>query len=140
LLTQTFDFTHYAFIEPRIIVNQLRNVHFCHQFKIEFAIEGDKVPTMWRKQISTHADWAPEGVKFLKEKIEERDIWATDVLPFCKKGERVQPYLKKIQNALDDLQKRFLNKACRTLLSSYKVSWWEAFFEEQKCWNASYLV
>jgi hypothetical protein len=61
-------------------------------------------------------------------------------LPFCKKGEKVQPYLEKIQNILNDLQNRLLNKACRTLLSPQEVSWWEAFFEEQKYWNALYLV
>jgi hypothetical protein len=73
LLIETFDFRHYAFSESRITVNQLQNVCFCHQFKIEFAVEGDKVPTMWGKNISTHTDWAPEEeVKFLKEEIEER--------------------------------------------------------------------
>jgi hypothetical protein len=47
LLIETFDFRRYAFNELRINVNQLRNVCFYHQFKIEFAIEEDKVSTMW---------------------------------------------------------------------------------------------
>jgi hypothetical protein len=30
---------------------------------------------MWGKKISTHIDWAlEEGVKFLKEEIEEKDL------------------------------------------------------------------
>jgi hypothetical protein len=51
LLTETFDFRRYALSKPRIIVNQLQNVCFCHQFKIEFAGQGDQVPTMWGKKI-----------------------------------------------------------------------------------------
>ncbi len=67
-------------------------------------------------------------------------MWAAAVLPLCKKGERVQPCLEKIQNALDDLQKGLLNEACRSLLSIQELSWQETFFEHQKCWNAAYLV
>jgi hypothetical protein len=76
------------------------------------------------KKNLTQTDWAPEGgVKFLKEEFEERDMWAAAVLPLCKKGERVQPCLEKIQNALDDLQKGLLNEACRSLLSIQELSW-----------------
>jgi hypothetical protein len=96
---------------------------------------------MWGKKFSTHIDWALEArVKFLKEKFEERNMWAADILPFYTKGEKVQPCLEKIQNALDDLQKKPLNEACWALLSPHELSWWKAFFEEQKCWNASYLI
>jgi hypothetical protein len=51
LLIETFDFRRYAFSESQITVNQLQNLWFCHQFKIEFAVEGDKVLTMWGKKI-----------------------------------------------------------------------------------------
>jgi hypothetical protein len=48
------------------------------------------------RKISSHTDWALEKeVKFLKEEIKERDMQAADVLPLCKKKERVQPYLEK---------------------------------------------
>jgi hypothetical protein len=73
---------------------------------------------------STHVDWALEkAVKFSKEKIEKRDIWIANILPFCKKGERVQSYLEKIQTALHNFQKRLLNKACQAFLSFQEVSW-----------------
>jgi hypothetical protein len=62
-------------------------------------------------------------------------------LPLCKKGEILSSTLfKKIQNALDDLQKSLLNEACRSLFSAQELLWGEAFFEKQKCWNATYLV
>jgi hypothetical protein len=53
---------------------------------------------MWGKNFLTQTDWEPEGgVKFLKEIFEKRDMWATAVLPLCKKGERVQPCLEKFR-------------------------------------------
>ncbi len=64
-------------------------------------------------KISTNANWAlEEGVKFLKEDLEEKEMWATDVLPLFKKEERVQPSLANIQNALLDLEKGLLIVAC----------------------------
>jgi hypothetical protein len=87
---------------------------------------------MWGKKISTHTDWAPKkGVKFLKKEVEERDIWAANVLPLCKKGEIVQPCIEKIQNALHDLQKRLLNEACRALFSPQEISWWQDFLKSK---------
>jgi hypothetical protein len=70
ICTEMLDFGRYAFSKASITINKLRNVHYYHQFKIEFALENDKVPTMWRKKISTHADWASKDeVKFLKKEI-----------------------------------------------------------------------
>jgi hypothetical protein len=77
---------------------------------------------MWGKFFLTQTDWASEArVKFLKEKIEERDMGAADVLPLCKKRERVQPSIEKIQNALNDLQKGLQNEACQSFFSPQKL-------------------
>jgi hypothetical protein len=139
LLTEAFDFRKYALEEPSITVNTLRNVSFSHQFKIQFSREADKVPRMWAKKFSTSSNWAPEeGVIFLKDDILEGPVWAAEILPLSKKGERVQGSLEKIQNDLADVEKGILGS--RILFSDEEISWWEEFFEAQRNQNAGYLV
>jgi hypothetical protein len=51
LLTKPFDFRRFAFNKPSIIISQLKNYAFLHQFKIAFAQKKDLIPTMWAKKI-----------------------------------------------------------------------------------------
>ena len=65
-----------------IIVNILQNITFLHQFRIKFAYEDDQVPRLWAKKFSTDVKWLPqEGVKFFKEVLLVKDVWAADILP-----------------------------------------------------------
>ncbi len=84
---------------------------------------------MWGKKFSTSNEWSPEeGVKFLKDQFEERQMWASEILPLCKKGKRIQNSLEKIQEALLEIEKGILGPEDRNLFSADEKSWWRAFF------------
>jgi hypothetical protein len=46
LLIKKFDFRHFAFTEPSMVISQLKSHTFLHQFKIAYAHDKDLVPTM----------------------------------------------------------------------------------------------
>jgi hypothetical protein len=141
LLSETFDFRRFAFTEPSIVISQLRNHTFSHQFKLAFAHEGDVIPTMWAKKFSTSTTWTPQqGVKLLKEEFDEKEMWAAEILPLLRKGERMQNSLEYIQKALVDIEEGILNVHVRKLLAPEEVKWWETFFQEQRDQNAFWMV
>jgi hypothetical protein len=141
LLNETFDFRRFAFSEPSIVISQLRNHTFSHQFKIAFSQEEDLVPTMWAKKFSTSTIWTPEeGVKMLKDEFQEKEMWAAEIMPLLKKGERMQSSLEHIQKALADVEKGILNPELRTLFGPEVVQWWETFFQEQRDQNEFWMV
>ena len=141
LLNETFDFRRFAFSEPSMVISQLRNHTFLHQFKIAFAQEEDLVPTMWAKKFSTSTLWTPEeGVKMLKDDFQEKQMWAAEIMPLLKKEERMQSFLEHIQKALADVEKGILNPELRTLFGPEVVQWWETFFQEQRDQNKFWMV
>jgi hypothetical protein len=77
---------------------------------IKFAREDDQVPRMWAKKFSTDVEWAPqEGVKFLKDVLPIKDMWAADILPLCKKEARMQCSSEWIQNELLVLERTIVD-------------------------------
>jgi hypothetical protein len=79
---------------------------------IKFAHEDDQVLRMWAKKFSTDVEWAlQEGVKFFKDVLSIKDIWAADILLLCKKGARMQCSLEWIQNELLVLEKTIVDRS-----------------------------
>jgi hypothetical protein len=101
----------------------LQNITFLHQFRIKFAHEDDHVPRMVAKKFSTDVEWAhQEGVKFLKNVLPIKDIWAADILPLCKKGAKMQCYLEWIQNKLLVLERIIVNGS-KKFFSPEDITW-----------------
>jgi hypothetical protein len=118
----------------------LQNIIFSRQFLIKFAHEDDQVLRMWAKKFSTDIEWAlQEGVKFLKDVLLKKDMWAADILPLCKKGARIQCSLEWIQNELLVLERTIMDGS-KKFFSLEDTTWWKTFFEEQRQQNASWMV
>src|SRR5450759_4624541 len=89
LLKETFDFWEFAFSEPSLIVQAIRNIKFHHQYKICFDKCEDCVPTQWGKKFSTDTIWKPEeGVKFLKDDLPEKVMYASRGMSLSRKTEK----------------------------------------------------
>jgi hypothetical protein len=70
-------------------------------------------------------------VKFLKDVLPIKDMWATDILPFCKKMARIQCSLEWIQNELLVLERTIVDGS-KKFFSPEDTIWWKTFFEEQR--------
>jgi len=139
LLIETFDFRRYAFSEPSIVIDTLRNVTFQHQYKFQFDRPEDITPSQWGKKFSTSPDWKPEGgVKLLKEEREERVMWSSDAMPLCKKGEKVVINVDEMEKALCEVEHGILK--AQILFSDAEISWWNAFFQGQREFNSTLLI
>ncbi len=145
LLTETFDFRRYAFNEPSLIVNSIRNITFHHQYKIGFSREDDETPRQWGKKFSTDRIWRPEaGVQLLKDSLPGKLIFVSPGIPLFKKGEKKGADNDKVfteremEECLGEIEKAIM--ATKSLFNEDQIEWWKCFFLRQKQFNASLLL
>ena len=145
LLAETFDFRRYAFSDPSIIVESIRNITFHHQYKISIAREEDTTPKQWGKKFSTDSAWRPEeGVQLLKEDVPQKVIFVSPGIPLFKKGDRKASdndkvfTMKEMEDCLGEIEKSILG--AKSLFTEDQIQWWTSFFLEQKQFNEALFL
>ena len=142
VLCNTFDFRKSAFAVPKIITSSIQNLSFNHQFKIAISRAEDKLPAMWAKKFSSTEEWSPEGgATLLREDYVIRDMYYSPRIPLVRKGERGEqdsnPTPLQLEGNITAFEKHIL--LLQRYLSNEDLSWWEAFFEEQRSINVSHF-